>query len=133
MAPEGRAGMFYVISPPESTDWHLDHDAFARDLVSEWPRAKISSPEPDAPTRSLVWSIEDPEGGSNWLEGTLDRAGQAHFLRGDLTLAAEFAHWLRQKVDPAQRLVFFDEAFTHVIPLSDDDSAARIVRAFATF
>lgn len=124
--------MFYVISPPESTDWHLDHDAFARDLVSDWPNARISTPEPDSPTRSVVWSIEDPQGGSHWLEGSLDREGQAHYVRGDLTLAAKFANWLRRKVDPAQPLVFSDEAFTHVIPLSDDDSAARIVQAYAS-
>ena len=123
--------MFYLISPPETTDWGLDQDAFSQDLVSEWPAVRLSPPEPDSPTRSVVWAIDDPEGGSRWLEGSLDRAGQAHYLRGDLALAAEFAGWLRRKVDPRQPLVFSDEAFTHVIELVDDGSAESIIQAYA--
>ena len=124
--------MFYVISPPRATDWHLDHAAFSHDLVSEWPAVRVLPAEPDSPTRSLVWAMDDPGGGSSWIEGSLDRAGQAHYLRGDLALAAEFARWLRGKVDRRQPLVFSDEAFTHVVELVDDGSVESILRAYAT-
>ena len=123
--------MFYVISPPERTEWRLDQDVFVRSLLSDWPGITIHPPEPDSPTRSVVWSMEDPEGGSKWLEGSLDREGQAHYLRGDLGLSAEFAQWLRREVDRKQPLVFSDEAFTHVISLTAEGSAAAIVDAYA--
>ena len=126
--------MFYVISPPDATDWHLDHDVFSQDLRSAWPSVRIHPPEPESPTRAVIWSIdaEDPQAPARWLEGSLDRSGQAFYLRGDLGLAADFAQWIRRNVDPRQSLVFCDEAFTHTIDLVDDMSAENIVRVFTS-
>lgn len=123
--------MFYVISPPDTTDWHLDGDAFSRDLVERWPNVTFHPPEPDYPTRLVVWSIPDPEGGDRWLDGSLDHAGQAHYLRGNLVLAAEYAGWLRRKIPGGQPLVFTDETFTNVVELIDDGSAVSILEHYA--
>ncbi len=67
------------------------------------------------------------------MDGSLDRAGQAHYLRGNVILAAEYARWLRRQVGDSQPLVFADESFSHIVPLEDDASAARILELYAEF
>ena len=123
--------MFYLISPPEPTGWHLDHNEFARDLAAAWSGFRLLPPEPKSETRSLVWEVPDSNGGSNWLEGSLDRPGEAIYLRGDLHLAAKFADWLRKKVDPAQPLVFTDESLEHIIDMQPNEPVVEtIVQGF---
>jgi len=123
--------LFYLIAPPERSGWHLKRSAFARAIEAELPQARFSRPDPLSSTRSIVWDIPDPQGGSRWLEGSLDQAGEAVYLRGDAGLAAAFATWLRKIVDSSQPLTFCDEALTALVELRPDTSVDDIVQAFS--
>lgn len=128
---EREHNLFYVISPPERNGWRLNHEDFARHVAANWPSARFSPPDPHSTTDAVAWDLPDPHAGAHWLKGSLDREGEAVYLKGDIELVAEFDTWLRQEVDPSQPLVFCDEAMTDLVVLDDRTSADGIVQAFS--
>jgi len=90
-------GEMYLISPPGATDWRLDQGRFVAGLVLRWPGADVGVFDSAiAPVRAVTWFIRSSE---RWLNGSLDQAGQASYLKGDAHLVAEYAVWLRA-IDP---------------------------------
>jgi|SRR6476660_2221114 hypothetical protein len=108
--------MFYVISPPEETDWHIGRDEVVAMLKQEWPGAEVKLTDASAPSaRDVVWRLQFSDGE---LEGSQDRAGQAHYLDGPPTVIARFASWWRSRVPARQQLILFDESYSTVVKLT---------------
>ena len=86
-------GVMYVICP--GTDG-LARASFAEALASRWPEADVEvHADPVYPTRSVTWTIARGQPPDRWLDGSLDQAGQASYLRGHPELVADYALWLR--------------------------------------
>jgi len=105
--------MFYVLSPPDRTNWQFDRERLITLLQRDWPGIAVGGPQAQA-DRDVVWTYRDRDGE---LEGSQDRAGQAHYLEGPLPLVARFAAWWRKQVPADQPLILYDEGYSTVIPL----------------
>ena len=105
--------MFYVISPPEASDWLVDRDVLVQWLEQGWPGVVIEF-DSCLPTRDVVWRIAMPEGE---FEGSQDREGEAQYLDGPIATVVRYARWWREQVPESQALVLYDETYSTVIPL----------------
>lgn len=119
--------MFYVISPPEATDWSVDQQTVVGLLQRGWPGIAVEV-DGGLPTRDVVWQITLPEGE---LEGSQDREGQAHYLNGPIETLARYAAWWRAQVPPTQPLVLYDETYTTVVPVNPGMTAEDILAALS--
>lgn len=106
--------MFYIVSPPDQTDWHIDRDELIELLRRDWPHMTISWPHQSLAARDVIWVLSDSEGD---LEGSQDREGKAQYLDGPLTAIARYAAWWRGQVSADQPLILYDESYTTVVPL----------------
>ena len=121
--------MFYVMSPPEETDWHVGRDELVAMLEREWPGIEIKLSDASAPSaRDVVWHLRFLEGE---LDGSQDRAGQAHYLEGPPTVIARFASWWRSHVPTQQPLILTDESYSTVVNLNPGVTEQDIVDRLA--
>ncbi|HTD57682.1 MAG TPA: hypothetical protein VK672_02205 [Solirubrobacteraceae bacterium] len=118
--------MFYVISPPDHSDWQFPRDRLIERLQHDWAGATIRGPDGNEATRDVVWSYASPEG---QLEGSQDRAGRVQYLNGPVSLIAEYALWWRHQVAEEQPLILYDESYTTVIPLTEGLSKEQVISA----
>lgn len=103
------------MSPPGETDWRVSRDELAAMLKREWPSAEVKLTDPSAPSaRDVVWHLQFSDGE---LDGSQDRAGQAHYLEGPLTAIARFASWWRSRVPACQPLILYDESCSTTVNL----------------
>jgi hypothetical protein len=119
--------VFYVISPPNRTDWRFDRDVLRQRLVASWPGVQIAYEGDRHPARDIVWTYWSD---GDELTGQQDTAGQAQYLRGPLELVAEYAAWWRSQVDIDQQLILYDESYATVVPLLPGIDASQIVSQF---
>ena len=120
--------MFYVVSPPDRTDWQFERGSLITMLQRDWPGIVVSGPRAQA-DRDVVWTYRDQAGE---IEGSQNRAGQAQYLEGPLPLVARFAAWLRRQVPAEQPLMLYDESYSTVIPLSPHIDDQQILRQLSS-
>ena len=113
--------MFYVVSPPDETEWCVERSTLVGLLERDWPGVVLEVGGDS--TRDVVWRLATPDGE---FEGSQDRAGHAQYLSGPTTTLARYAHWWRQQVPADQALVLYDESYSTVIPLDPGLSEADL-------
>jgi hypothetical protein len=121
--------MFFVVSPPDTTDWTFDKDRLAALLARDWPGVIVSSADTVHPSLDTTWVIQI-RGGE--LKGSQDRAGQAQYLEGPNDLIARYAAWWRWQVDPEQPLILYDESYTIVVPLTPGINGSEVLERLKT-
>ena len=121
--------MFYVVTPPADTSWHVDRQTLVKLLRSGWPDIDVRLAEAGSPAaRDVVWRVRV---GSDEMEGSQDRAGQAHYLEGPPEAVAQFAAWWRRQVPEQQPLILCDESYSTVVHLDSDVSERELARALS--
>ena len=116
--------MFYVVSPPDRTDYQFERGRLITLLQRDWPGIVVGGPR-DQADRDVVWTYRDPDGE---IDGSQNRAGQAQYLEGPLPLVARFAAWLRRQVPAEQPLMLYDESYSTVIPLAPHIDEQQILQ-----
>jgi hypothetical protein len=116
--------VFYAISPPEETAWHVPRLELVDRLARDWPDARVFGPD-IGESRDVVWEIRRD---GEVLEGSQDLAGQAQYLTGPVEIVAAYAAWWRGQVAEAQPLVLYDEGYSFVIELPFGIRTADILR-----
>ena len=119
--------MSYFVSPSEETEWQLAPSELGERLSRYWPDAEIRTVDNAASNHSLEWTLTI--NGSR-IDGSLDKAGQAVHLEGDIDACARLARWLREQVPPQQELVFYDEGFSADVALLPTTSEEELVAPF---
>ena len=119
--------MSYFVSPRNSTSWHISEKDFATALHSRWPSADIRAVSNPQSNHTVEWRIQL---GEKQLEGSLDRAGQAIHLDGDIFSSAQFALWFRSIVPSQQTLVFYDEGYSADVNLTNDTTVEQLTQPF---
>jgi hypothetical protein len=74
----------------------------------------------------MVWDYNGPDGA---IEVSQDRTGQAQYLNGTPEQVARYAVWWRKQVNPAQDLLFYNDGFDVVVPLTRDTTEETILKA----
>lgn len=120
--------MFYMITPPNETEWCVSRAELLSLLRRNWPESETRvRDDPLLPAGDVEWKIVVD---GQELEGSQDRSGQTQYLNGAIQVVASYALWWRQQVPPTQELIICDEAYSSVLTLSNDVSEAEIVSAF---
>ena len=78
------------------------------------------------PVRDVVWEYNRSD---SYIEGSQDRAGQTQYLDGTPDMLAKYAVWWRRQVDPKQDLIFYNDGYTVVVPLTNDTTEETILKA----
>lgn len=117
----------YFISPQRKTGLHISVNAFRDGLLRRWPSARVAAITNPKRGYVLEFNLETDAG---YVNGMLDRDGDAVVLDGDLTASAEVASWVSGIIDPVFEVVFYDEGYTSVASLSDRPSPEEIIRRF---
>ena len=122
--------MRYFISPSEKTDWRISRDAFAKELLMQWPEAHIEMITNFQSLHALAWTLQIGE----WrLDGTLTKDANVVHLDGDIRACATFALWFRSRVPTEQDLLFYDEGYSADVPLLLETTKAELVAHFLDF
>lgn len=119
--------MKQFISPPEETEWRLDHEELARGIQARWPDAETCKVKNPASGHSLEWTLH-PQ--ARVLAGSLDRTGQIVALEGHIEDCAAFALWLRTLVPTRQRLLFYDEGYSADVEIWMETNEDHLVAPF---
>jgi hypothetical protein len=69
--------MFYVISPSDPTDWHVDRQTLIELLEHDFPGIDVSIAANGPTARDVVWRLQMPEGE---LEGIARPRGAGSLL-----------------------------------------------------
>lgn len=120
--------MSYFVSPRKETDWRIPAASFAERVAADWPGSEVGTVDSPESNRSVEW-VTTIDGLR--IDGSLDKAGQAGHLDGDIDACAQFALWVRSQVPPDQELIFYDEAFSVDVPISSSSTAEELADAFA--
>src|SRR5713226_5229433 len=116
----------FLVSPTEATDLHVASAQLADALAERWPDVRII--ERDDAANRLRWALAMADDRELW--GDLQTSGQVVALEGDGYDAAEFARWLRRQIPERYSLIFYDQGYTHDVPLTDTTSTEELVRPF---
>ncbi|MCP9490705.1 MAG: hypothetical protein MSC31_12620 [Solirubrobacteraceae bacterium MAG38_C4-C5] len=115
----------WLVSPSSETDWRLDPDEFVEHLHERWPEASVERlDDADVAVGALDFTV--PLGNGQGVWGTLHKDGQAVGLNGDVPACAEPAAWLREIVSTDQELIFWDQGYEVVVPLTPGITPAGI-------
>lgn len=119
--------MSYFVSPPEATHWSISHVNFVKVFHNRWSDADINYVSNPQSNHAVVWRILL---NGQLVEGSLDRAGQAIHLDGDIFSSAEFTLWFRSIVPSEQALVFYDESYSADVSLTETTTIEELTKPF---
>jgi hypothetical protein len=116
------------VSPPTETPWKADPAQLAEAMGAHFERIAIRPGGERSQAHALEWTWSTPYGP---VEGSLDVACTGVVLDGDIRPCAEFAIWLRSFAPQNQELVFYDEAYSAVVPLENETSTEELISRLA--
>jgi hypothetical protein len=116
----------YLISPPAETSWTIDLDELRSELRSLWPDVDIVVPARPTPDKILQWKVEV---GEHWLEGSLEDARQAIYLRGDVECIAQLAADVKGNLARSQELILCSNDYETVVRLDLGRTEEDVLRA----
>jgi len=116
----------YFVSTKDHSDLRLESSQLAQALTKRWPDMRFM--ERDDAANTIRWAVPVPEGRE--LCGELQSSGQVVALEGDLANAAEFAQWLRRQIPGRYALIFYDEGYSHDVPLTETTTVEELVKPF---
>ncbi|WP_152991413.1 hypothetical protein [Frankia sp. R43] len=96
----------------ESDAWHLERDALARALASDWPQAQVKLASPGtigSEVRDVEWVYRSELGE---LEGYAHANGKGIYLEGPIEVVADFVVWYRRLVPDEEKIIFCDDSYS---------------------
>lgn len=114
---------YFVSGDP---DLRMESGLLAAEISQRWPTVRfLERNDADNVARWAVRMSSNRE-----LFGELQASGQAIELEGDVYDAAEFARWVRTQIPERLPLYFFDESYTHNLPVTSSSSTAELAEPF---